>query len=924
MINLNSNKRDFPMVRRITYVTLCVLGFASSALAQNVNNSALAKPTREVNFTYNELGLISGIDGPRTDVQDVTTYEYDTQGRLTKTTNALGHSTEILAYNASGDPLSIKDENGLISTLTYNGFGWLTRLEVNTRTTSFEYDALGQITKTTLPDSSFIRYEYDDAHRLSAIADNAGNRIEYELDSMGNRLKTDIKNNVGTLTSTQKSVFDELSRLRTATNGAEDSTTFDYNKNDIVTKQTDALSNVTQHSYDALSRLTKTTDANNGETDFTYDEANRLSNITDAENKTTEYNYTAFDERAERLSPDSGITKYAYDEAGNLTNKTDARGVTSQYEYDALSRLNTITYTNVKENISFSYDDITNSNKGIGKLTQVDDSSGLASFTYDEYGQRTNETYLIKNEVSTSNNTQAYQISYQYNNNGAVSGITYPSGRQVNFTLNSLGLVSAITTKRAIATEFETVLSGVNYLPFGPVKSFTYGNDLSASKSYDLDYRLINDNLASLKQQALTYTKVGNIDSITDTSNAMNNQTLGYDKLSQLSSASGNYGDIAFTYDKIGNRQTKEKNNQTDSYNYLENNHRLTGVTEAVNSVTPRYLSRFNQAGRLAQLTANNVTTHYLYNYRGLRTAKFNGNESTHYHYDSNGLLIAESSVQGIWQKEYLYFNNQLVAVVDYTHEVNGSLYYVHTDYLGTPKLATNSTKAVVWQASYTPFGLATINDDVDNDGLVLTLNHRFSGQYYDVESLNHYNWHRYYAPSLGSYISSDPLGIQPSVNTFGYASGNPIKFVDILGLAKQDPNSGYCKSLSKRIKNLESELSKRFREFEEDHKTLPFRLGPGELLRDTRRGHITKINETDSRLKKNINKYYDDCGGPPPSNPINEPDAEAPTCDGDCKKVATVVAAGGGAYIVYRCIRMLPSLFPPLWGTIPANAAIP
>ena len=39
------------------------------------------------------------------------------------------------------------------------------------------------------------------------------------------------------------------------------------------------------------------------------------------------------------------------------------------------------------------------------------------------------------------------------------------------------------------------------------------------------------------------------------------------------------------------------------------------------------------------------------------------------------------------------------------------------------------------------------------------------------------------------------------------------------------------------------------------------------------------------------------------------------------------VVAAGaalGTGYLIYRGIRMLPSLFPPLWWTIPANAAIP
>ncbi|MFX6645077.1 hypothetical protein ABTG96_19650, partial [Acinetobacter baumannii] len=44
-------------------------------------------------------------------------------------------------------------------------------------------------------------------------------------------------------------------------------------------------------------------------------------------------------------------------------------------------------------------------------------------------------------------------------------------------------------------------------------------------------------------------------------------------------------------------------------------------------------------------------------------------------------------------------------------------------------------------------------------------------------------------------------------------------------------------------------------------------------------------------------------CGGPPP------PPAPAETCGDTCQKTATVVVSGGVAYVVYRCLRMLPSL---------------
>jgi RHS repeat-associated protein len=132
-------------------------------------------------------------------------------------------------------------------------------------------------------------------------------------------------------------------------------------------------------------------------------------------------------------------------------------------------------------------------------------------------------------------------------------------------------------------------------------------------------------------------------------------------------------------------------------------------------------------------------------------------------------------------------------------------VYYYHNDHLGTPVKMTDATGAVVWSADYLPFGQVQIDP-----ASTITNNFRFPGQYYDQETELYYNYHRYYNPVIGRYMTPEPLfDLYPRIfrflmnskdllvcsfsnnvnNVYQYGSNNPIIFIDPLGLWYIDIN---------------------------------------------------------------------------------------------------------------------------------------
>lgn len=177
---------------------------------------------RATHWTYDANGRVLTETNPLGKVVVSNVYYADTtadhtQGDLQSTANAVNHLTQFPRYNAYGLPLEIVDSNGISTTYAYDARQRLLSTTTQGAVTGYEYWPTGLLKTTMRPDGSFMTYEYDNAHRLVAVADSLGNRIEYTLDQSGNRTQEVAKDPQGTLQRAMSRVYDALGRTQQAT-----------------------------------------------------------------------------------------------------------------------------------------------------------------------------------------------------------------------------------------------------------------------------------------------------------------------------------------------------------------------------------------------------------------------------------------------------------------------------------------------------------------------------------------------------------------------------------------------------------------------------------------------------------------------------------------------------------------------------------
>lgn len=776
-------------------------------------------------FTYNANGQITTVDGPRTDVTDVTTIDYydcvtgNECGQVEKITDAAQNETIFDEYDSSGRVTKFTDANGLVTAYVYDTRGNITSVTQTptsgtSRVTTMTYFANNRIETFTLPSGAVYTYTYyTDNQYLESVEDNLGNRMEYIYDDMGNLVNERYEETGNTLSRVVDYSFDLNNQIDSVTKHADSSNNENFESDlakDLVgnlVSAKDANNNETQYFYDALNRLDDILNAASGVADFVYDDHDNLKTFVAANNAQTTFDYDGLDNLIKETSPDRGVTDYGHDDAGNITLRTDARGVSANYQYDSLNRLGLIDYPGTALDVEYVYDGAAGNSSG--RLSQMHDETGGTNFEYTQFGELHRQIQSID---GVGANPEVMEVTYLYHDDGMVHKTTYPNGAEIEYVQDTIGRVSSVIYDFDGNTT--TLVNNIDYEPYGPMNAWSYNNGLTQSINYDEQWMPESITVGAIHDASYVFDSGGvNIDQIVDniSAGADWSQIYDYDSLNRVIEDDVASGFREYDYDENGNRNwVKNDLGQYLQINtYDTNSNRINArngtysmVLDAAGNTTDdgnnNLTFDYDDRGRMVRSYSNGVAVED-YKYDGLnrRVVKISHpgqtNEYTRiFSYGKNGELLQESLFAAAGHRVdyiYVWLNSAPIAMIRTRYGSTGNLWdevisYIHPDHLGTPRFATRATNSdIVWRWQSDAFGKGADESDPDGDGAHVNIMLRFPGQYSDGLTGKFYNHFRYYDPTLGRYMESDPIGLGGGPNLFLYGFANPLSFVDPFGL---------------------------------------------------------------------------------------------------------------------------------------------
>jgi RHS repeat-associated protein len=594
------------------------------------------------------------------------------------------------------------------------------------RWTTYDYDAIGRLTRTDYHDTTYATSEYLKG-TLTYIDPNGHKKVE-------------VKDIYGRVSEIQEYMGNEANGF--------------------------TLYATTKYDYDLLGNLEYVTDEYGNQTHIAYDTLSRKTYMDD---------------------PDMGKWYYDYDTNGNLIYQKDAKLQEVTFEYDELNRITRKIYVGSSDpDIVYTYDEAFSTNQA-GRLTTLVDASGTTKFYFDKPGNtiktiktidsvdyKTETTYDALGRIETLKYPDDSIIEYEYGTGGElkeVKDITNPLDIKTYAAYsnyNALGQYGLITFANGVTTTYQYRADN------NRLQNITTNNPSSGdliNLTYGFDY-------------------VGNITQITDNlvADGSKNRTYTYDSLNRLTEAnSPSYGgSLVYQYDKAGNMTY---NSRYGHYEYEDSNHvhAVTKVKKTDGTLVAEYAYDVNGnmesgAGRTFSYDYDNRPTSIAYDGKatvsvydasGFRVKKTIPDteitfKTTTYIGDLYECTEGECT-------KYIFSGSDRIAKLDDT-----KTYYYHSDHLGSSTVVTDETADTAQEIFYYPYGEIKTNTGLD------VAKHKFTDQEWDAETGLYYYNARYYDPKLARFISADTIVPDPlnpqALNRYSYVINNPLKYTDPSG----------------------------------------------------------------------------------------------------------------------------------------------
>jgi len=220
-------------------------------------------------------------------------------------------------------------------------------------------------------------------------------------------------------------------------------------------------------------------------------------------------------------------------------------------------------------------------------------------------------------------------------------------------------------------------------------------------------------------------------------------------------------------------RTQKQLGHRRIDYNYDENGNLTDDGT---------YLYYYDCENRLTdvndKVTGDPVAS-YRYDYLGRRVVKIvygsPYNAVRKYCYDGDRIIAVYNDSDTLLRK-FIYGPgiDEPICVIWQT----GTKFYYHFDGLGSVVALSSESGYIVKRYSYDVFGKPDTTSTPYDFGMFM-----FTGRQYDSETGLYYYRTRYYAPDIGRFLQTDPVGYIDGINLYRYVSNNPINLIDPYGL---------------------------------------------------------------------------------------------------------------------------------------------